>query len=170
ISAQRVETLIGGALWSDVHRGELEPSEIRTAICSALGLDLDADQFGELWSCHFRVNEPMIRHVEALVGKVKLGALSNTNSLHARYFRAQLPILKSFDQLLLSHELRMMKPEPGIFMEALRRLGSPAEATAFFDDIPEYVQAARTLGLRAELFRSAEEFPAQLRRLGLSGL
>jgi len=170
ISAKKAEALIGGALWNDVHRGELEPNEIRSAVCGALGLSLDSNAFGELWNCHFRVNEPMIRHVEGLVGKVKLGALSNTNALHARYFQAQLPILKAFDQLLLSHELRMMKPEPAVFMEALRRLDSAAEATAFFDDIPEYVEAARSLGFRAELFRSAAEFPAQLRRLGLGSL
>ena len=167
ISSETVEAAIGGALWNDVHRGQLGPDEIRSAVCGALGLDLDSNQFGELWNCHFRVNEPMVRHVEGLVGKVKLGALSNTNALHARYFQAQLPILKTFDQLLLSHELGMMKPEPAIFIEALRRLGSAAEATAFFDDIPEYVEAARSLGLRAELFRSAADFPAQLLRLGL---
>jgi len=169
ISAPEVEARIGGRLWNDVHRGELEPDEIRSAVCGALGLNLSSDQFGELWNCHFRVNEPMVRQVEGLVGKVKLGALSNTNALHTGHFQAQLPILKAFDQLLFSHELRMMKPEPAIFIEALRRLGTPAEATAFFDDIPEYVEAARSLGLRAERFRSAADFPTQLRRLGLGG-
>jgi putative hydrolase of the HAD superfamily len=109
----------------------------------------------------------MIVEVERLVGRVKLGALSNTNALHAEYFQAQLPILKKFDQILLSHELRMMKPEPAIFLEALRRLDSAAAETVFFDDIPAYVEAARSLGIQAHVFRSAAEFRSELLSLGL---
>jgi putative hydrolase of the HAD superfamily len=121
----------------------------------------------KLWNCHFRLNQEMIVEVERLVGRAKLGALSNTNALHAEYFRAQLPILKKFDQVLLSHELRMMKPEPAIFLEALRRLDSAAAETVFFDDIPAYVEAARSLGIQAHVFRSAAEFRSELLSLGL---
>ena len=46
------------------------------------------------------------------------------------------------------------------------RPGAPGEA-AFFDDLPEYVEAASALGLHGRLFTTAEAFDAQLEALGL---
>lgn len=167
ISADAVERLLTGELWNAIHRGELDSEEIRRELSRALRLEISSSDFIKLWNCHFRLNEEMISEVERWVGRVKLGALSNTNALHAQYFQAQLPILKKFDQILLSHEVRMMKPEPGIYLEALRRLDSAPQETVFFDDQPEYVAAARSLGIHAHVFRSAADFSAQLLSMGL---
>lgn len=164
--AEAVEGLVAGDLWNAVHRGDLDSDGIRREISRALRLEISSSDFVKLWNCHFRLNEEMIAEVERWVGRVKLGALSNTNALHARYFQAQLPILKKFDQVLLSHELRMVKPEPGIFLEALRRMDSAPQETVFFDDQLEHVAAARSLGIHAHVFRSAAQFSAQLLSMG----
>jgi putative hydrolase of the HAD superfamily len=167
LASAEVERLISPDFWAAVHGGAVSAEELRRQVCATLGLELTASAFDELWACHFRVNQPMLPQVEALVGRVKLLALSNTNAIHARYVLLALPVLKRFDQVLFSHELGMIKPDPEIFREALRRAKSEADATAFFDDIPEYVEAARSVGIHGKLFRSAAEFPAQLAQLGL---
>ena len=167
MSAEAVERLVTGDLWNAIHRGDLDSDGIRRELCRTLRLEIGSSEFVKLWNCHFRLHHEMIAEVDRLVGRVKLGALSNTNALHAEYFQAQLPILKKFDQILLSHELRMMKPEPAIFLEALRRLDSGAAETVFFDDLPAYVEAARSLGIQAHLFRSVAEFRSELLSLGL---
>jgi putative hydrolase of the HAD superfamily len=79
----------------------------------------------------------------------------------------ELPILQRFDHLVLSHQLGMMKPDPVIFYEALRLAGTAPQRTAFFDDLPQYVQAAKQVGIRAYVFRTVEEFVADLASLGL---
>src|SRR5260370_32847895 len=139
MSAEAVERLVTGDLWNAIHRGDLDSDGIRRDLCRTLRLEIGSSEFVKLWNCHFRLNREMIVEVERLVGRVKLGALSNTNALHAEYFQAQLPILKKFDQILLSHELRMMKPEPAIFLEALRRVGFAGAGSGFFYGIPPYV-------------------------------
>jgi putative hydrolase of the HAD superfamily len=69
--------------------------------------------------------------------------------------------------VLLSCEVGAVKPEPAFYQEALRRLGCAPEEVAFFDDLPEFVQAANALGLRGHLFTTAEVFDTQLKALGL---
>src|SRR5260370_29353822 len=167
LPAAAVEQWISSDFWAEVHRGGISDEELRRLVCATLGLKLTASAFDQLWACHFRVNEPMLPQVEALIGRAKLLALSNTNPIHGRFVRQALPVLKRFDHVLFSHELGMIKPDPEIFREALRRAKSEAGAAAFFDDVPEYVEAARSVGIHGRLFRSAPEFPAQLAQLGL---
>jgi len=63
----------------------------------------------------------------------------------------------------------MVKPDPAFFREALRRAGTAPEQTAFFDDLAEYVEAARALGIAGRVFIDAQTFSRQLADLGLSG-
>jgi putative hydrolase of the HAD superfamily len=105
--------------------------------------------------------------VEGLVGRVKLVLLSNTNVLHAAFLRPKLPVLERFHALVLSCEVGLVKPEPAIYQEALRRAGCDPREVAFFDDLPEFVQAANAVGLRGHLFTTAESFDTQLKALGL---
>ena len=90
----------------------------------------------------------MLPLVESLFGRVKVLLLSNTNVHPHRLVRPLLPLLERFDSLVLSYELGLAKPDPAIFAEALRRAGTAAARTAFFDDVEAYVEAARALGIR----------------------
>ncbi len=161
------EHRLSGAGWTAANRGLLGAEAIRRDVCGSLGVDLPAEEFNALWSSHFTLHEAVLPRVEGLVGRVKLGLLSNTNVLHAAFLRPKLPVLERFDQVLLSCEVGAVKPEPGFYQEALRRLGCAPEEVAFFDDLPEFVQAANALGLRGHLFTTAEAFDAQLKALGL---
>ncbi len=159
--------LVPASLWGAIHSGQLDGEGIRREICRVLGVDLSEEQFRRDWNSHFKVNREILPLVESLIGQVKVLLLSNTNAIHMAYLIEELPILQRFDDLVLSHEVKKMKPDPAIFEEALRRAGSVASRTAFFDDVPEFVEAAKKVGLRAYVFRNVEELAAQLEELGL---
>ena len=55
------------------------------------------------------------------------------------------------DELVLSCEVGVAKPYPGIFEIALDRLGVAAADTLFVDDQPAFCEAAAGLGIRAVL-------------------
>jgi putative hydrolase of the HAD superfamily len=167
LSPAEAERRLSGTGWTAANRGLLGAEGIRRDVCGALGVDLPAEEFNALWSSHFTVHEAVLPRVEGLVGRVKLGLLSNTNVLHVAFLRPRLPVLERFDQVLLSCEVGLVKPEPAFYQEAVRRLGCAPEEVAFFDDVPEYVQAASALGIRGHLFTTAEAFDAQLKALGL---
>jgi FMN phosphatase YigB (HAD superfamily) len=167
LAPAEAERRIAGAGWTAANRGLLGAEAIRRDVCGSLGVDLPADEFNALWSSHFTVHEAVLPRVETLVGRVKLVLLSNTNVLHAAFLRPKLPVLERFDSLVLSCEVGLVKPEPAIYQEALRRAGCEPQEAAFFDDLPEFVQAANALGIRGHLFTNAEAFDAQLKALGL---
>ncbi|MDC0710461.1 HAD family phosphatase [Stigmatella sp. ncwal1] len=164
---QEVAQRLTGAGWTAANRGQLNAEGIRRDVCGALGVELPMEEFAPLWSCHFTVHEAVLPRVEALEGRVKRVLVSNTNVLHVASLRPRLPLLQRFDALLMSCEVGLIKPEPAFFQLALERAGCAPEEAAFFDDLPEYVEAANALGIRGHLFTDAPTFDAQLKALGL---
>jgi putative hydrolase of the HAD superfamily len=164
---QEVAQRLTGAGWTAANRGLLDAEGIRKDVCGALGVELPMEEFAPLWSSHFTVHEAVLPRVEGLEGRVKRLLLSNTNALHVAYLRPKLPLLKRFDAVLMSCEVGHVKPEPAFFQLALERAGCAPHEAAFFDDLPEYVEAANALGIRGHLFTDAPTFDAQLKALGL---
>jgi glucose-1-phosphatase len=158
---------LAGPLSEDINRGLLDAEGIRREVCAVLGADLPAAEFAALWSCHFTPYPQMLPRVRALAGRVRLLLLSNTNVLHWEGLRDTLPALRHFHRHLLSYQLGVAKPDRAIFEHALREGGAAPSATAFFDDLQPYVEAARAVGLRGRLFTDAETFDRQLHELGL---
>nr|WP_093519340.1 HAD family phosphatase [Stigmatella erecta] len=167
LAPQEVAQRLTGAGWTAANRGQLDAEGIRRDVCGALGVELPLEEFAPLWSSHFTVHEAVLPLVEALEDRVKRVLLSNTNVLHVAYLRPRLPLLQRFDAVLMSCEVGLVKPEPAFFQLALARAGCAPHEAAFFDDLPEYVEAANALGIRGHLFTTAPAFAAQLAALGL---
>jgi putative hydrolase of the HAD superfamily len=161
------ERLLG--LWDPCNRGALAGDALRRAVSQASGAttEMDAETFFRIWTCYFRIHQEVLPLVEALLGRAKVALISNTNEMQWHFLRPQLTVLERFSALVLSYELGRAKPDPEIFRAALRRVGRPPEACAFFDDVPAYVDAARALGIQGQIFTTAANFRVQLARLGL---
>ena len=84
-----------------------------------------------------------------------LALLSNAPDQLAEAIRA-LPIAVHFGQLIFSCELKLAKPDPQCYGDALARLGASAGEVIFIDDRGENVAAAAALGLRSVHFTSPE--------------
>lgn len=166
VGADAIRGALAG-VWDPCNRGRLAGDDLRRAVCGPAGLDLDAATFREVWSCHFRFHHEVFPLVESLFGRVKVLLLSNTNATHLEWIRPQLPLLERFDDLVLSYQVGLAKPEPAIFHEAVRRAGTTPDRTAFFDDVEAYARAATAAGLRGHVFTDAPTFARQLKELGL---
>ena len=157
-------------LWDQLNRGILSGDELRRTVSQASGATtvMDGETFFGIWTCYFRIHHEVLPMVEALLGRVKVALISNTNDIQWRFLRPQLPLLERFSDLVLSYELGLAKPDPEIFRAALQRVGSPAKACAFFDDVSAFVDAACALGIKGQVFTTAANFRTQLARLGLA--
>jgi HAD superfamily hydrolase (TIGR01509 family) len=157
-------------LWDPINRGTLAGDELRQTICRVAGASLPMDEatFFEVWNCHFRVHDALLPMVETLFGRVKVLLLSNTNERHWRFVQPLIPQLARFDDLVISHELLLAKPDPAIFRVALDRAGVAPERVAYFDDVPRFVDAARAFGIHGRVFTTAANFHTQLEELGLA--
>lgn len=59
----------------------------------------------------------------------------------------RLGLEREMDAVVLSFEARSLKPEPGIYLEALRRLGASPEEAVFVDDQVAFIEGAQALGI-----------------------
>ncbi len=106
----------------------------------------------------------LVRELEA---RVRLGLLSNTNPWHFEHGIRSTAIFPLFETVTLSFEVGALKPDRRIFEDALAKLSLPPEACAFVDDIPAFVEGARSLGMHGIPFTDPEALRAALRALGV---
>ncbi len=93
---------------------------------------------------------------------VKTGLLSNSWGVE-NYPRDRFGEL--FDVLVISGEVGLRKPDPAIFDLAAQRLGLPAEACVFIDDLDKNIIAAEAAGMTGILHRDAETTIPQMAEL-----
>ena len=67
-----------------------------------------------------------------------------------------------FDAVVISGEVGMRKPEPGIFALTLERIGLAAGECVFVDDLPHNVSAAVEVGLTGVVHRSFAQTASEL--------
>jgi epoxide hydrolase-like predicted phosphatase len=72
---------------------------------------------------------------------------------------------EGFDAVVLSHEVRMRKPTPEIFVIGAERIGVPPTECVFVDDLHFNLPPAEELGMRTVLHRDAAETIPQLEEL-----
>jgi len=98
----------------------------------------------ELWEDSL----PVVRELRAR--GVKTALVSNC-SHSTRGIVDRLGLDEAFDEVILSFELGLRKPDPAIYREALRRLGAEPEQAVFVDDQPEYCDGAAAIGIETYL-------------------
>lgn len=90
--------------------------------------------------------------------------LSNFSVEKFALMRERFDFLSLFDDIVISGELKLVKPDPAIFHLTLQRIRRRAEECLFIDDSSANIETARQLGFHTIHFQS----PAQLERdLGL---
>jgi epoxide hydrolase-like predicted phosphatase len=70
-----------------------------------------------------------------------------------------------FDIVVISGEVGMRKPEPGIFELVLDRMGLPADECVFIDDMAHNIVAAEQAGLVGIVHRTFDETVVELQAL-----
>ena len=81
------------------------------------------------------------------------------------YSRRNFAWLKQFDHTTFSAEVRLVKPEAGIYRHSLDGLGVSAAEALFVDDKEPNVEGARAVGLHAIQFSSVRKFRDDLAKL-----
>ena len=98
--------------------------------------------------------------------KYKLLCLSNVNSSHMEFLiKKKWGFLKYFDEIILSHEVHMTKPDKKIFEYAIKKAGCKPEEIVFIDDGLNNIRSARELGIIGIKFTNAEDLIKDLQEL-----
>jgi 2-haloacid dehalogenase len=81
--------------------------------------------------------------------------------------RARYGFFKRFQDILVSGEVRLIKPDPAIYQLFLERNRLNAESCLFIDDSEKNVAGAKAVGMKAVHFQSPEMLKEELHREGL---
>jgi putative hydrolase of the HAD superfamily len=150
--------------------GRLSAHEFHAQFEQILELKMPFDHFTIRWNSIFT------REIAEVVGLaqrlrdrpgVRVAILSNTNVLHAEYLRGRFGWLREWDHVYMSHEIGARKPDARAYEIVLERIGVGADRTAFVDDLPQNIEAARALGMRGVLAASPAAVLDGLAALGV---
>jgi len=98
---------------------------------------------------------------------LRLYALTNWSAETFPVAQARFPFLAWFEDIVVSGQVGLAKPDPRIFQLAIERCRLVPSTTVFIDDSRPNVEIAQRLGLQALHFQAPEKLRLELRDLGL---
>ena len=147
--------------------GAIESREFVSELSKKLDFEIEFDRFCAIFNCIFEHTLVPESLLETLASRYRLILLSNTNPIHFDWIRARYPILRHFHDLVLSYQVKAMKPDPAIYLAAVAAAGCSPEECFYTDDIAEFVEGARRLGIDAVQFQTAEQLERDMRTRGI---
>ena len=95
--------------------------------------------------------------------RYKLLALSNVNASHWDYLLSKKwEFINYFDELILSHEIHLTKPNPEIFKYTIQKAGCKPEQIVYIDDGLNNVRSASELGIIAIKYTNTDDLVKEL--------
>jgi HAD superfamily hydrolase (TIGR01509 family) len=112
-----------------------------------------------------RLDRSLLDYIKSLRPRHKTVLLSNAWDNLRGLLEDEWKIAGAFDELVISAEVALAKPDHRIYLLTLVRLGITPPQAVFVDDFGENVDAARWIGMRAVHFHSVTQALAELERI-----
>lgn len=142
----------------DFESGRTTFDEFTTAFIEEFQVATEPTQVQQEFLAFVRAPFPNCDPVlQSLRADYHLSLLSNTNPAHYQKLCDRTSLFEHFDQLFLSYQIGLMKPDPAIYQHVLTQLEVAPDAIAFFDDSARNVAAAKAMGIHAYQVYSPEE-------------
>ncbi len=133
-----------------------------------LALGLSPDQCAEVASAFWSgdaLDADLVAYLRRLRPRYRTALLSNAWDTLRSALRHELHIEDAFDEVIISAEVGLAKPDPRIYHLALMRLGVAPNQAVFVDDFVENVVAAQAVGMHAVHFRDPSQALTELTQL-----
>jgi epoxide hydrolase-like predicted phosphatase len=110
------------------------------------------------------IDRGLVEYIRSLRGSLHTGLISNAWS-GLRDFLAKEKLLDLFDTVIISAEVRAIKPSARIYELALEQAKVGADEAVFVDDAPENIAACQKVGMTGILFNDPEKSLDRLHRV-----
>lgn len=154
-----------------LERGEITEAEflvrVERGLAAVLGRRVELDGFGARLMDALEPNQGLFDFYTDLRRErgIRFALCTNNVREWEPRWRAMLPIDDLFEVVVDSAFVGTRKPEPEIYALTLERLGLPAGACAFVDDLEPNVAAARDMGMHGIVYRDTAQAIAELQAL-----
>jgi epoxide hydrolase-like predicted phosphatase len=112
------------------------------------------------------ISQSMIDLVGELRKQYKVGLLSNTSMEYVEAL-GKNGFFEHFDDVILSYEVGLRKPDPAIYKLAAERLGILPEQLIFVDDLNVNIDGAEKCGIHGIVFRNIDQLKKDLAQLSV---
>ena len=151
-----------------LERGEMAEADFLARLSEGLepllGHPPQLHRFRETYFEALHPNEPMIELMRELKAEGRrMAMLTNNVREWEPVWRSMLPVDEIFETVVDSGFVGCRKPEARIYELTLERLGLPAAACLFVDDLAHNCEGARAAGMSAVHFRDNEQAIAEIR-------
>ena len=157
----------GHSDWHLFDRGSLSELELIDRIRSRTG-----QSSGEIQRFLEAIRDSLVEKLETVkllrtlsARGVRLFCLSNMPASIFAHLRERHSFWDVFSGIVISGQIKLMKPEAEVFRHLLEKFDLKADETAFVDDLAANIEGAEQVGLRGVLFRDAAQCERELDRL-----
>jgi FMN phosphatase YigB (HAD superfamily) len=166
--------------WEDVHqivfgqagkqkfeRGSVTFDEHAAQAIAALGIDMPLDEFSRIYDSVLIPSESMFPLVARIAHNHRIALVTNTSEPHWKSAERFLPFSSELSPIIISYEVRSMKPEPAFYDSLLTKSNVPREEILFIDDLTVNIEGAQDSGMIGHQFTSQIALEKALVELGV---
>jgi haloacid dehalogenase superfamily, subfamily IA, variant 3 with third motif having DD or ED/haloacid dehalogenase superfamily, subfamily IA, variant 1 with third motif having Dx(3-4)D or Dx(3-4)E len=124
-----------------------------------------AQLHAEFWA-HVNINPAMVALIEEVKTRCRTALLSNAMNPFLRQVMAKHHLERLFDEIVISAEVDLTKPDRRIYDLVLQKLEIAPASTFFTDDNQNNIDAAQKAGMQAALFLGVDGLKAELAARG----
>lgn len=149
-------------LSEDADLNKISWSQYCDAVAKDMNLSVDVVQ--ERYNDH-RVSPGIVELISSLGQKYRVAVLSNASAEQLLPVMTDLGLDKLFERIFVSSEIKLIKPNPEIFIHVAKELGVEASECVMIDDAKRNIHSAMALGMQGIVFENTEACSVQLQRL-----
>jgi len=141
-----------------VDLGEITMDQFNEYVLDTLQISRDKKRLLEdVFNEKAYIDEDLLKQIVQMSKEYKIGLLSNySNDLRPR-IENEWAIGSAFDEIIISCEVGVVKPDPAIFNLMLDRLSVKADESVFIDDRIKNIDGAKKMGFHTIFFTSREQ-------------
>lgn len=146
--------------------GEESERDFYMRMIKELGLSADDRKvFEDYLFDLYEVNRELIDFIKQSRPKIKPALCSNFSGTLRPLIRDKYKIENLFDVIVVSSEVKMVKPQPEIYQLTLQQLGVTPQEALFIDDQEKNVEGAEVVGMRGIVYKNTAQTLPQIKKI-----
>lgn len=145
--------------------GQATEKDVWQEVARTLNLNEETmrELIADFWSCEGLDGE-LVRFAQSLRPRYKTAILSNAFSSARQAVSENFQLDAAVDQMIISAEVGLAKPDARIFHLACERIGIAPTEAIFIDDVLENIESARAIGMHGVQFQDTAQAIAEVRQ------
>lgn len=117
---------------------------------------ISPEEIRNSWLLSAIINNLVVKKIIELKNKYNIVLVSNSPSPLIREILKKNNLEELFDEIIISAEIGIAKPDRNFFDKVIEILGQPYSDILFFDDNRDNIKSAQNIGIKSVLFSGSD--------------